>query len=300
MKSLIICFSQTGNTRKVAEKIRAGITGVTGQCDLVELSNVAPASLKEYDLVGLGCPVFYYQEPFHVRDFIEKLPRLENRQWFVFCSHGSVIGNTLNSMAERLRQKGILVIGYHDTYADATLPFYPYPTLTTGHPDAIDLEEARKFGRDIAQRNQRIAEGDRSLIPTPAAVPEDWVRTAGLLSREFLEQSMPKLGINTDKCTHCQECVAACPVGGIDVEAEPPRIQEPCVYCYNCAKICPVLAIEADWGPLVAMAPQNYAQYREALDEAASKGTFRWLVDPDSMDFDDPLYKQRERELGQS
>ena len=45
------------------------------------------------------------------------------------------------------------------------------------------------------------------------------------------------------------------------------------------------------------MAPENYSRYRQALDEAAARGEYRWLIDPDSIDFDDPLYKQREREL---
>jgi hypothetical protein len=69
------------------------------------------------------------------------------------------------------------------------------------------------------------------------------------------------------------------------------------VYCWYCAKACPTLAIEADWDMLVATAPANYAEYRKALDEAAARGEFRWLIDPDSLDFDDPLYKQREREI---
>jgi flavodoxin/ferredoxin len=301
MKTLIICFSQTGNTRKVADHIRLGITDVTGQCDLVDFRNLNQKLLREYDLVGLGCPVFYYQEPFNIRHSLENLAPQQNRQWFVFCTHGSVMGNTLNLLIERLREKGALVIGYHDSYADGTLPFYPYPTLTTGHPDAADLAEAAAFGKTVAQRSQRIAEGDLSLIPKPQAVPEEWVRTAQFLSPKFLEQSMPKLLIDMEKCTRCQICVDACPVGGIEVDADPPRIQQPCVYCYYCAKICPVLAIEADWEPLAQMAPQNYARYREALDEAAAQGKFRWLIDPDSMNFDDPLYKQvkRKKEEGE-
>lgn len=297
MKTLIICFSQTGNTRKVAERIREGIAGVTGRCDLADLEEVNTASLADYDLVGLGCPTFYYQEPFNVRDFIGNLTGLDGKHWFLFCSHGSVIGNTFPSMAERLRKKGIVVIGYHDTYADGTLPFYPYPTLTTGHPDERDLDEARAFGKEIAERCQRIAEGDKSLIPEPAAVPEEWTRTAQALSPEFLDQMMPGLSIDTDKCTHCHACEDNCPVNGIDVEADPPRIQQPCVYCYYCAKICSALAIEADWDMLVSMAPENYARYREVLDEAAARGEFRWLIDPDSINFDDPLYKQRQREI---
>ena len=297
MKTLIICFSQTGNTQKVAERIREGIAGVAGQCELVELGEVDTGSLADYDLVGIGCPTFYYQEPFNVREFIENLPELGGKHWFVFCSHGSVIGNTFPSMAERLRKKGIVVIGYHDSYADGTLPFYPYPTLTTGHPDSIDLDEARAFGKEIAGRCRRIAEGDASLVPGPVTVPEDWAETAQTLTAEFLDQMMPKLSIDMDKCTYCHACEDSCPANGIDVEADPPRIQQPCVYCYYCVKICPALAIEADWDMLVSMAPENYARYREALDNAAAKGEFRWLIDPDSMNFEDPLYKQREREI---
>ncbi|GAB4345075.1 MAG: hypothetical protein Kow0099_25020 [Candidatus Abyssubacteria bacterium] len=297
MKTLIVYFSQTGNTRKVAERIRDGIVGVTGQCELANLLEDRPLSFADYDLVGLGCPVFYYQEPFNVRDFVEKLPELRGRQWFIFCTHGSVIGNTLPSLADRLSAKGIDVIGWYHSYADGTLPFYPYPTLTTGHPDSRDLDEACKFGNEIARRSQRISEGDRSVIPTLEPVPAEWKRTAEMLNPEFMAQMMPKLRVDMEKCTHCHACEDNCPVGGIDVEADPVRIQEPCVYCWYCAKICPTLAIEADWDMLVAMAPENYARYRQALDEAAAKGEFRWLVDPDSMNFDDPLYKQREREL---
>jgi flavodoxin/ferredoxin len=296
VKTLIICFSQTGNTQKIADCIRDGILEVTGQCDLVNLSDVNTNSLAEYDLVGLGCPVFYYQEPFNVRDFIESLPHLESKHWFVFCSHGSVIGGTFPSMAERLGKKGITVIGYHDSYADGTLPFYPYPTLTTGHPDSLDLGAAHAFGKEIARRSQRIAEGDRSLIPAVKPVPDEWVRTAGMLNSDFLTQMMPRLRIDMEKCTHCHACEDNCPVKGIDVETDPVRIQEPCIYCYYCAKICPTLAIEADWDMLVAMAPENYARYRQALDEAAARGEFRWLVNPDTINFEDPLYKQRERQ----
>jgi flavodoxin/ferredoxin len=297
MKTLIICFSQTGNTQKVTENICAGIREVTGHCDMISLADVNSEALKEYDLVGLGCPVFYYQEPFNIRSFIENLPSLKDRQWFVFCTHGSVMGNTIHSMVERLQKKGAVVIGFHDTYADGTLPFYPYPTLTTGHPDAIDLDEAKAFGRTVARRSERIAKGEKELIPELEAVPENWVQTANLLTAEFLGQSMPGLSINSEKCTRCNLCADSCPVGGIDIGAEPPRIQQPCVYCFYCAKVCPVLAIEAAWDQLVAMAPQNYARYREALDEAAAQGKFRWLVDPGSMNFDDPLYKQQQREI---
>lgn len=297
MKTLILCFSQTGFTRKVAEQIRGGVVEAGGSCDVKSLKEVKTETLADYDLVGLGTPVFYYNAPQNVRDFMQGLPELKDKQWFVFCSHGSVMGNTLIFMAEALKRKGIQVVGYHDTYADGSIPFYPYPTLTTGHPDEQEYEEARAFGREIAERSRRIAAGEKGLIPEPGQKNQEWTQQAESFTLDFLSQVMPPMHIDEQKCTQCGECVEACPVDGIDPEADPPRIQDPCVYCYHCAKICPEVAITADWEKVVPIAKPNYARYREVLEEAAARGEFRWLMDPDSLDFDDPLYKQREREI---
>jgi hypothetical protein len=67
--------------------------------------------------------------------------------------------------------------------------------------------------------------------------------------------------------------------------------------CWYCVKACPTRTIHANWDKLVAMAPEQYARYRKTLDDAATRGEFRWLIDPDTLDFDTPLYKQREHEL---
>lgn len=296
MKTLIIYFSQTGYTRQAAELIRDGIVEVTGQCKLTTMADVDTNKLVDYDLVGLGCPVFYYQEPFNVRDFIDGLPDLKDKHWFVFCSHGSVMGITLNSMSERLQKKGVIVVGYYDMYADATLAFIPYPTLTTGHPDSVDLETAHVFGREIAGRNQRIVAGEKNLIPAPEPVDEEWVQNANFFSREILDQIMPRIQLDRDSCTNCLDCQNNCPVNGIDIEADPPRLQTPCIYCYYCVEVCPVYALDSDWEAMESMNPDHYARLREWLDKAVAKGEFRFLMDPDSLDFDNTLRKQWERQ----
>ncbi len=297
MNTLIIYFSQTGGTLKVAEHIRDGVMDMTGQCDMVSIEEAGVASLADYDLVGLGCPVFYFQEPFNVRSFMESLPQLPGKQWFLFSTHGSSWGNIFPLMAERLKSKGIIVIGYHHTYSDSSLPYYPYPSMTHGHPDAQELGEARSFGRELITCSKRIAQGDESLIPAPEPVPEDWVKISEMYTPEFMEQELPRLSIDMDKCTLCKDCEEGCPVDGIGVEEDPPRIQQPCIYCWNCAKICPVQAIEADWEARAAAVRENFAKYRKTLDEAAERGVFRWCIDPDTIDIDDPLYKQLDRKV---
>ena len=298
MKVIIICFSLTGNTWKVGAHIREGILKAGHDCEISPLKDFKTDSLKEYDLIGLGCPVYYYKEPFHVRRFIENLPDLERQQWFVFCSHGSVMGTTLVSMAAALKEKGANVIGSHHTYADGTLPFYPYPTVTTGHPDEKGLAEAVEFGIKIANCSVSVSVGDCQCITEPLPATEDWaVEEADLLSIDFLSQVMPALSINSELCTRCGTCEDQCPVNGINIDAEPSVIQSPCIYCYHCVNVCPVCAIEADWSPMTDMACSNYRRYIEALRNAESRGEFTWHIDPETLDFDNPLYKQRLKKM---
>jgi flavodoxin/ferredoxin len=298
MKTLIIYFSQTSNTRKIAECIYDGIINAKSECNLKTLNDVEPTSLSDYELIGIGSPVFWYKEPFNVQDFLESLPEQNGRHWFVFCTHGNIIGDFFPSVTKKLNKKGATVIGFHNTYANITVPFYPRPSYTSGHPDSYDFEQAKAFGREIVERSQKINQNDDDLIPEPGPVSsEEWIQESKALTKEAIKQFMPEFTINTDTCIQCHECEENCPVQGIDIEAEPPRIQDPCIYCWRCVTICPTLSVEADWEPLVAMAPTNYARYKKELDKVAARGEFRWLIDPETIVFDDPLYKQCQREI---
>jgi flavodoxin/ferredoxin len=296
VKTLVIYFSQTQNTRKIGEKIRDGIESVTGQCDFTPLKNVKIAELAEYQLIGIGFPVHYYKEPFNVTDFLESLPQQNNRHWFAFCTHGTVIGNTFPSIAQKLTAKKATVIGYFNSYAGIAVPYYPRPSYTSGHPDALDFEQAEQFGRDMVDRSQRIKNNRPDLIPAPEPVSSrEWIKSAERTTLGFLKQHMPKLTVDPDKCIQCEACQKRCPVGGIDIYADPPKIQEPCIYCWHCTLVCPFQAIRADWENLEKIAPDNYARYRRELDKVSADGQFRWLMDPEKINFDDPLHKQLER-----
>ncbi len=298
MKTLILYFSMSGYTERVAERIRNGILEKTGHCDLMAMADADIRSIAEYDLVGLGCPVYYYKEPFNVSDFIEGLPHLKDKHWFVFCTHGSVMGTTLVSMSEKLKKKGVVVVGHFHVYADATAPFFPYPVPTSGHPDPLEYEQAEDFGRDIIERSERIAQGEVNLIPSTDPVPEQWVQLAGMLTREALSQMFPPLRFDLEKCTSCHECEDACPAGGIDVEADPPRIQSPCIYCYQCPMICPALAIDADWDTVdSSFGDSLFAMYLQELEQAEARGEFRRYVDPSTIDLQDSQLMQRRRKL---
>ena len=298
MNTLVIYFSQTGNTLKIARCIHDGISASEAKCEIKPMAEVNSRILTDYDLVGIGAPVFYYKEPFNVRDFIKSLPQLDNQHWFVFCTHGNVIGNFFPSMAEKLKHKGAVLIGCHNCYANITVPFYPKPSYTSGHPDDHDFEQAITFGRDMVRKSLQIRRKGSAEIPAPLPISSgEWIEESHRITKDLINEVMPRLAFNADTCIQCYVCEEQCPVGGINISSNPPRLQNPCIYCWHCVNICPTLSISADWQPLVAAAPANYARYKQELDKAAARGDFRWLIEPKSIDVKNPLYKQREDEI---
>jgi len=298
MRMLIIVFSQTGYTQKVAECIRDGAIEMGTECELAAISDVDPSTLHLYDLIGLGCPVFYGKEPLNVRWFVEGLPEMKGKHWFIFTTHASTIGIAMIAMARGLERKGAVIVGSHDTYADSTAPFIPYPTLTTGHPDEQEYEEAHVFGKDLVDLAQRIADGDTGPIPSLDLVSEEFANVTETFPLEFMEQTFPRLQIDREKCVQCHTCEEICPAKGIEINPDSYSIQSPCIYCFRCVMVCPEIAIDAvdsEWGMLLDMIPSSYELYRKRLDDAAARGEFRWLMDPDSIDFEDTMLKQRRR-----
>ena len=98
LKVLIIYFSQSGSTEKIAKMIQNGIIKSGNDCDLEKIKNVNLKSLEDYDLIGIGTPTFFYREPVNVKLFISRLGNLNGKHCFIFATHGSIIGNTFYYM----------------------------------------------------------------------------------------------------------------------------------------------------------------------------------------------------------
>ena len=281
MNVLIICFSQTGNTQKLADRILEGIVDGGNRCSTIGMKHANIDDIPNYDLIGIGTPTFFYREPVNVRTFLKKIPEQNGRHCFLFCSHGSIMGNTLYYMQEQLKEKGYAVIGAFDSYADASLQFYPKAWHTSGHPDEIELSEAEQFGRGICDVSARIQNGESDLIPEFQLIEDTWWAEASKkMTLESLRKVFPKFSINQDKCSQCLLCQENCPVDAIDIEADPPDIQkEGCIYCLYCEKACPEGAIEGDWTLIKKITRSNLKKYVTALKEAEKEGKFRPHVD---------------------
>ncbi|MFC1669363.1 flavodoxin domain-containing protein [Spirochaetota bacterium] len=155
MNVLIIYFSQTGNTEKIAEIINNGILMSGNKCDTIKIKEAHKFKLEEYDLVGLGVPTFYYREPRNITSFIKDMADLKGKHFFLFCSHGTEMGNTFYYMKEELNKKGIIVVASFDSYAESSLQFYP-ETIYSGAKVIVSKAAPTSLSVELARENNII------------------------------------------------------------------------------------------------------------------------------------------------
>lgn len=307
MKCIVIYFSQTGNTEQIAKAIHSGVKKITGHCDLIKIKEANPRRLQDYDLIGIGTPVFGYREAPNVKAFIKDLRFVGGKHVFAFATHGTHGEYFPSSIAPKLKRKGLQVIGVRRWYANTYIPGSPNPYPTAGHPDKIDRAEARQFGREMAELSLKIYAGETNLIPPLPKAPK-------ISLKKFLEEHhkketayWEKRGVkieghkqtpkqyDKEKCLYpkCTLCMDNCPLDGIDMTLDPPVIAQPCMHCMFCAKICPTGAMDGDFfynTPAERTVKATPEFYLEQLEKDEKAGTFRRLVPVDEIGWDTPYY----------
>jgi ferredoxin len=290
MKSIIVYYSGTGNTARIAKAIHRGMKGLMEVCDIARVKEVNPKDLFKYDLIGLGGPI----GPTNIPILLNKMPDLRDKMGFAFCTHGAWPHGFFAQVVPAMIQKGLTIIGYNDWYgAEHRLPWALHVHPCEGHPDEIDMKDAEDFGKQIAERARRIYAGETKLIPKLPAGPEadplwqpDLPHLPGPLENITKEAAVRgELRVNTEKCNYpaCRLCLDICPaVKGIDFSVRIPVFK--CGnMCLTCEGICPVGAIEVDYKRIFGAAEHRGASgvnhpHVKFLKEAEAKGRFRWLV----------------------
>ena len=252
LRSVIFYFSQSGNTKKYAEKIAEGLSSGEHVCELIrfrklekDINIVKNFNFSKYNLIGFGIPVYYFKPPFHILEILEALPLLKDKKCFLFCTSGGNPGATLYKLKLVTDKKGLIIIDgsdkfvgldKHQLYRDFnfTLP------SSIGHPNDEELENALEYGAQLI---------NKALDPNPPVKEDFWIKDsdfAKMTSFEGLNQHFPKFVLNKEKCSQCGNCAETCPVDAIVLEPFPKWIKK-CDRCYLCEMWCPENAIECNW-----------------------------------------------------
>jgi flavodoxin len=172
MKILIAYYSSTGNTEKIANAIKEGITG--HDVDLLPVKKIDPNNLSSYDLVFLGSGIYAFNVSRKVTTLIKKAPNLPS-SFAYFYTHESVspwpkafksvntliekqkchllgefecCGENLVSLAQEQREARLSTLSPEERKQVEE----NFENYVKGHPDAKDLENAKKFAVSILDK----------------------------------------------------------------------------------------------------------------------------------------------------
>jgi len=140
-KILILYYSRTGNTEKMAKAVAEGARTVQGI--EVELTyHATPEQLKEFDAIIVGTPTYHHDTTLDIKILFEetaiKNVNLKGKVGAAFGSYGWS-GEAPRLVLEILKNKFEMKV---------TEP----PLLIRYTPDVADLEKCREFGKRIAEK----------------------------------------------------------------------------------------------------------------------------------------------------
>lgn len=255
MKAIILFWSISGTTKRVAERIAEGLRAEDAECELWDLRDGVPGDLSDREIVGVGFPVHWYRPPTPVTSAIAALGRLDGRSDFVFSLNATYRGAGLNRARDALARTGAIEVGVFTSYGEGG--FYPYARLgaqfSPGHPNDSELDAARAFGAQVAVAHRAMRAGGAAPVlprrdpPTHPMYALERFVSGPRMTKVFYSHYFR---VSSQRCTRCGRCARGCPVGNIGWERGAlPSWGRECVLCLHCVATCPEEAVTCpvDW-----------------------------------------------------
>lgn len=163
MKVLVTYFSQTGNTKKIAEAIFEEIQTEKEIKPLKEVDN-----LEGYDFAFIGFPVHGFGPTKNAADFIKQLAT--DKKIALFVTHAMPPDmNMLQSLLNKCKKPANKadLVSFYDCQGELAEKvaqmlmksgnpqmeqFGKMRSMTVGHPNAEEMENARIFARETIEK----------------------------------------------------------------------------------------------------------------------------------------------------
>jgi flavodoxin len=146
MKSLVIYYSESDNTGKLARAIASRL-GIEER----RIETVKPEEAASYDLIFIGTPVHGYRPNPEVTRFIEAMPRLPGKKAAVFCTmHLFGHSRVIKALRRHLEAKGLVFMGGFCRKGLSRLVANIGPRVfNRGRPSLKDLRDAADFAERV-------------------------------------------------------------------------------------------------------------------------------------------------------
>ncbi len=154
-KVIIIYYSRTGNTQKMAELIKEGVKKEGMEVTVKDVQKVSAGELLDYDGIILGSPTYYGSMACQVKKLLDETvefhSKLEGKVGAAFSSSANIAGGNETAVLDILNAMlihGMIIQG--DSLGDH------YGPVSIGGPDIRSSNECLRLGSRVAKLVKRL------------------------------------------------------------------------------------------------------------------------------------------------
>jgi NAD(P)H dehydrogenase (quinone) len=158
MQVLVLYYSRTGNTHKLAQAVSEGVESVEGvRCLLRSTEEVKREDFVESDGIIAGSPVYFGVMAAELKkvfdDFVAVRRKTENKVGAAFATGGDASGGketTMLSIIQAMLIYGMIIVG------DPMSATGHYGVACLGAPDASGRQNGFKLGARVAELVKKL------------------------------------------------------------------------------------------------------------------------------------------------
>jgi len=155
-KALVIYYSQTGNTKKMAKSVIEGIKKEGMGASLKDVKDVHARELLKYDAIVIGSPTYYGTMAAQIKELLDESVafhgRLAGKVGAAFASSANVGGGNETTILDILNAMlihGMIIQG--DPQGDH------YGAVAIGSPNARATKQCIRLGSRVAKLVKRLS-----------------------------------------------------------------------------------------------------------------------------------------------
>jgi NAD(P)H dehydrogenase (quinone) len=155
-KALVIYYSRTGNTKKMAESVAEGIKNEGMEVVIKEAKDVDADELLNYDAIAIGSPTYYGSMASEIKNLLDESVKfhgkLEGKIGAAFASSANVGGGNETTILDILNAMlihGMIIQG--DPQGDH------YGAVAIGAPDSRATKQCIRLGSRIAKLAKKLS-----------------------------------------------------------------------------------------------------------------------------------------------
>ena len=156
-KALVIYYSQSGNTKKMAESVVEGIKKEGLQVVLKEVKDIEAEELLQFDAIIIGSPTYYGTMAAEIKrlfdDSVSFHGRLDGKVGAAFASSANIGGGNETTILDLLNAMlihGMIIQG--DPQGDH------YGPVAIGSPDSRSTRECVRLGTRVAKLAKKLGD----------------------------------------------------------------------------------------------------------------------------------------------